>query len=182
MVKKFRLLLLDANVVIEISRQGLWDQVVARCEIHLAQTVLDESQFFDDDQGERHYIDLAPYVSAKSINVFNLTPSQLNGFRARFDPVYFEKLDPGETESLAYLLEQSGDCQICSADKIIFRVLGCLGRPDQGVSLDEVLGQIGLGRRLGREFSKAYREEWTKKGFQEGLTGLGIRPPKQGGT
>jgi hypothetical protein len=62
MAKKFRLLLFDANVVIEISRQGLWDQVIARCEIHLAQTVLDESQFYDDDQGERHYIDLAPYV------------------------------------------------------------------------------------------------------------------------
>lgn len=26
-MKKFSLLLLDANVVIEISRQGLWDQI-----------------------------------------------------------------------------------------------------------------------------------------------------------
>jgi hypothetical protein len=115
--KKLRFLLLDANVVIEISRQRLWDQVVARREIHLAQPVLDESQFFDDDQGGRHYIDLAPYVSAKSIHVFELKPSQLGAFRARFNPVYFERLDPGEAESLAYLLEQSGDCQICSADK-----------------------------------------------------------------
>lgn len=175
-MKKFRLLLLDANVVIEISRHGLWDQVAARCEIHLAQTVLDEAQFYDDDEGDRHYIDLAPYIAAKAITVFDLTPSQLDGFRARFGPVYFEKLDPGETESLAYLLEQSEECQICSADKIIYRVLGCLSRPHQGVSLDEVLGRIGLGRRLAREFTKSYREEWTKKGFQEGLAGLGMRP------
>ena len=83
MAKKFRFLLLDANVVIEISRQGLWDQVVSRCDIHLAQTVLDESQFFDDDQGDRQYIDLARYVSAKSVAVFNLTPSQLDGFHAQ---------------------------------------------------------------------------------------------------
>jgi hypothetical protein len=179
-VKKFRLLLLDANVVIEISRQGLWDQMVARCDIHLAQTVLDESQFYDDDQGGRHYIDLTSYITAKSIAVFDLTPSQMNGFQARFDPVYFEKLDPGETESLAYLLDQSDECMICSADKIVYRVLGCLNRSDQGVSLDEVLGQIGLGCKLGREFTKAYKEEWTKKGFQEGLAGLGIRPPRQG--
>ena len=177
-MKKFKLLLLDANVVIEISRQGLWDQMVAKCDIHLAQTVLDEAQFYDDNQGDRQYIDLASYVSAKSITVFNLTPSQLAGFRARFDPVYFEKLDPGETESLAYLLDQSDECRICSADKIVYRVIGCLSRPDQGVSLAEVLAQIGLGRKLEREFTKVYREEWTKKGFQEGLTGLGLRPPR----
>jgi hypothetical protein len=180
-VKKFRLLLLDANVVIEISRHDLWDQVVAKCDIHLAQTVIDEAQFYDDDNGRRHYIDLSPYISAKTIQPVELTPSQMAGFRAQFSPVYFEKLDPGETESLAYLLGQSEECLICSADKIVYRVLGCLSRSEQGVSLDEVLGQVGLGRRLGREFTKAYREEWTKKGFQEGLTGLGIRRPGQGG-
>ncbi len=177
-MKKFRLLLLDANVVIEISRQGLWDQMTARCDIHLAQTVVDEAQFYDDNQGDRHYIDLRSYITDKSITVFDLTPSQMSGFRARFDPVYFEKLDPGETESLAYLLDQSDECKICSADKIVYRVLGCLNRPDQGVSLDEVLGQVGLGRNLEWEFTKAYKEEWTKKGFQEGLTGIGIRPTR----
>ena len=173
-MKKFRLLLLDANVVIEIARQGLWEQMVAKCDIHLAQTVLDESQFYADDQGNRHYIDLTSYVSAKSITLFDLKPSQMQAFCGHFDSVYLEKLDPGEAESLAYLFTQSDECKICSADKIVFRVLGSLNRPDQGVSLDEILGQIGLGRRLEREFTKAYKEEWTQKGFQEGLTGLGI--------
>jgi hypothetical protein len=178
-VKKFRLLLLDANVVIEISRHGLWDRMVAQCEIYLAQTVLDEAQFYEDDQGDKHYIDLASSISLKAITVFNLTPSQLDGFRSQFDPVYFEKLDPGESESLADLLEQSDKCQICSADKIVYRVLGCLNRPDQGISLDEVLSQIGVGRKLDKKFTKAYREEWTTRGFQEGLAGIGRRPPKK---
>lgn len=134
-MKKFNLLLLDANVVIEISRHELWDEIVARYNIHLAQTVLDESQFYEDDQGDKHYVDLASFVSAKRITLFNLTTSQLDGLRAQFDPVYFEKLDPGETESLAYLLEQSDECRICSADKIVYRVLGCLNRPDQPTRL-----------------------------------------------
>jgi hypothetical protein len=50
-----------------------------------------------------------------------------------------------------------------------------LSRPDQGVSLAEVLGQIGLGCKLGRESAKPYREEWTKKGFQEGLAADAMR-------
>jgi hypothetical protein len=177
-VKKFRLLLLDANVVIEISRHGLWDLVVARCDIILTQTVLDEAQFYDDEEGNRCYIDLSAYVTAQAIEVVDPSLSEMNALQAQFDPTYVEKLDPGETASLAYLLSEPEECLICSADKIVYRVLGCLGRPDQGVSLDEVLGQIGLRRRLGKEFTKAYREEWTKKGFQEGLTGLGRRRTK----
>ncbi len=174
-MKKFRLLLLDANVVIEISRHGLWDQLVTQCDIHLARTVIDEAQFFDDDEGNRHYIDLAPHLDAKTITEFSLPPSQLASFRATFDPVYFEKLDPGETESLAYLLDQPRECRICSADKIIYRVLGNIARPEQGISLDEILAQIGLRRKLPDKFTRAFREKWTKMGFQEGLGGIGSR-------
>jgi hypothetical protein len=45
-MKKFSLLLLDANVVIALCRMGLWDRVLERCEILLARTVFDESSFF----------------------------------------------------------------------------------------------------------------------------------------
>jgi len=172
-VKKFRLLLLDANIVIEISRHRLWDQVIARCDIHLARTVIDEAHFFIDDNGDQQSIDLGPLIRAGSITVFELKPSDLDRLRSQFDAVYFEKLDPGETESLAYLLQQDENCQICSADKIVYRVLGNMKRSEQGVSLEEVLSQIGLGKKLDREFSREYREHWTKKGFQEGLGGIG---------
>ncbi len=99
-MKKSWLLLLDANIVIEISRHDLWDRIVAACDVHLAQTVIDEAQFFVDVNGDRKYIDLAAFVNAGSVTVFNLMPSDLADFRAKFAPAYFEKLDPGETESL----------------------------------------------------------------------------------
>ncbi len=38
-MKKFRLLLLDANIVIELFGQGIWDRVIDLCDIHLARTV-----------------------------------------------------------------------------------------------------------------------------------------------
>ena len=174
-MKKFRLLLLDANIVIEISRHGLWDSVIARCEVHLARTVVDEAQFFLDDNGDKQPTDLTHHISERSITLFDLVPSDLAGLRAQFGPSYFEKLDPGETESLAYLLKQSDECRICSADKIVYRVLGNLHRSDQGVSLEEVLNQIGLGRKLGHESTREYRVRWTNKGFQEGMGGMGKR-------
>ena len=62
---------------------------------------------------------------------------------------------------------------ISSADKIVYRVLGNLNRAEQGISLQEVLQQVGLGRPLPHEFSKGYREYWTGRGSQERIQGLG---------
>ena len=173
-MKKFRLLLLDANIVIELFRLGIWDRLVDLCEIHLARTVVDtEAHFFLDDDGDRHDFDLDAYARGGKIHVFDVAPSDLAAFLDSFDPVYFEKLDPGETESLAFLLNATLDCRLCSADKIVFRVLGSLHRGEQGISLEEILHQVGLSRALRREFSRAYREQWTDKGFQEGFQGIG---------
>ncbi len=95
-MKKFRLLLLDANIVIEISRHGLWPQVIDRCEIRLSQTVIEESRFFEDANGDRQPIDLQPYIDSQALNVFDLPVSELSGLRAEFDPTYFEKPDLGD--------------------------------------------------------------------------------------
>jgi hypothetical protein len=174
-VKKFRLLLLDANIVIEISRHRLWGPILERCDIYLARTVVEEAHFFVDDHGDKQPIDLAAYVNAKFITVFDLTPSDLAALRAKFDPVYLEKLDPGETESLAFLLQQGDACQICSADKIVYRILGNMHCSEQGVSLEEVLKGIGLERKLAHEFSREYRERWTQNGFKEKMHGIGFK-------
>ncbi|MCL2648797.1 MAG: hypothetical protein FWD61_17660 [Phycisphaerales bacterium] len=174
-MKKFRLLLLDANIVIELFRLGVWDKIIARCDIHIAKTVVRESHFYRDANGNYCSIDLAHYINTKSITEFNVARAELDDFRSRFSSTYFDKLDPGETESLGYLLRQSEQCQICSADAIVFRVLGNLGRSAQGVSMEEMLNAIGMSRQLEWKFTRNFREHWTKKGFQEGLGGAGMK-------
>jgi hypothetical protein len=56
-----------------------------------------------------------------------------------FDSSYIEKLDAGEAESLAYLMNAHDEHSICSADAIVYRVLGNVDRGHQGASLEEVL-------------------------------------------
>ena len=172
-MKKFRSLLLDANIVIELFRQGIWDRLIEACDIHLARTVSAEAHFYEDDQGVRTDFDLGQYCGEGKISVFDVAPSELTTFRALFDPTYFERLHPGETESLAHLMNSKDTCLICSADAIVYRVLGNLSREEQGISLEEILQKTGLGRQLSWPFTKAFRESWTKKGFQERLGGIG---------
>lgn len=173
-MKKFRLLLLDANVVIELFRHSIWDRLVDSCDIHLSRTVAqDEAQFYEDEQGEKQHFDLGQDIAAGKITVFDVLPSELIAFRSQFDITYFERLDTGEAESLAYLMNSSEPCLICSADSIVYKVLGNLHQAEQGVALEEILQQVGLTRQLSWQFTKRFRETWTNKGFQERLGGIG---------
>ena len=174
-MKKFKLLLLDTNVVIKALELNLWQKLIEPCDIWLADSVIQEAVFFTTDDGVQHTIDLSQDINENRITKFELQPSELTEFRRLFDPSYFEKLDDGETESLAFLINSQEEFLICSADKIIYRILGNLKRSGQGISLEEILQQIGLGVGLPRQFTKTYREEWSRKGFAEGLGGIGYK-------
>ncbi len=169
---KFNLLLLDANIVIYLFELNLWDTLVNRCGIYLARTVMDESAFWESDDGSRNDIDWSDYTGR--VTVFDVPVSKLKAFHDQFEQIYLEKLDPGESEALAYFVEADDEeCLISSADKIVFRVLGNLGLGEQGISLEEIFDKLGMKRRVEREFSKKFREEWTRKGFEERLHGYG---------
>jgi hypothetical protein len=165
------IVLLDANVVIHLFELDLWKQVAARCHIVLAQTVIDEAHFFEKD-GERFPIDWDELKRAGLVEVRTISAVDVQAYCKRFDPTYYEKLDPGEAESLA-LLERDAEARICSADKIVWRVLGNTNQTERGVSLEEVLKQSGLTKSLPERFSKAFREKWCKAGSVERFMGHG---------
>lgn len=173
MMKKFRLLLLDTNIVVELFRQGIWETFIDRCEVHLAQTVVDETKFYENENGCRHEIDLDSWRNVGSITVFEMPLDQLTAFVRQFDGLYIDSLEAGEAESLAWLFESQDKYLICSADKIVYRILGNCNRGDQGVSLEVILNRIGLGRKLARQYGEEYHKEWTTKGAIQGFQGLG---------
>ena len=174
-MKRLSLLLLDANVVIHLFETGIWPKAVEACDLHLARTVVGEAHFFEDERGQRHDFDLAPYIDRQEITVFDVMPSDMDAFFEQFDVSYLEKLDDGEAESLAYMLKAPEEMLFCSADKIVFRVLGNLDRSTQGISLEEVLNRIGHSRPLPHQFGKAYRDKWTAQGVEERMRGIGTK-------
>lgn len=176
-MKKLRFLLLDANIVIQLFELDVWSQFIEKCDVLLARTVAErEAQFFTDEQEERHEIDLNEDIAANRILVVDVAPAELKQFFDRFNPLYLERLDPGEAESLAYLAQSRDPCHICSSDAIVFRVLAQLGLIERGLSLEEALQQIGLGRKLHSQFTRQFRESWTKRGQTESIQGIGMRP------
>jgi hypothetical protein len=176
-MKKFRLLLLDANIVIVLCKLGLWGFVLEKCEVLLARTVFElEAHFYEDKDGEQHHFDLQEDVDAGRVRVIDVPLADVQAFMDLFKPLYLGELDPGETESLAYLMKAKEEHLICSADKIVFRVLGALNRVEQGLALETLLKQIGQTvKDLAKEFSEEYRVKWLKIGQREQMLGQALK-------
>lgn len=104
-MKRLSFLLLDANVVIYLFEHQLWERLVDTCDIHLARTVVDEAHFYEDDQGVRHDFDVNEWK--KDITIVDVPLGDVEAFCNRFDASYTEKLDPGEAESLAWLVSSN---------------------------------------------------------------------------
>ena len=179
-MKRLRLLLLDANIVIKLMEENIWGEVVSRCEIHVARSVFREVQHTKDYDGDAIEVSLKADEASGQIKVFEVAAGNLAKFKSLFVNTVVEKLDAGELESLVFLFSQDETYSLASADGVVFRVLGGCDRGDQGISLEEILNRIGLSRDVGRQFGKVFREEWTSKGFaaqmQGGLLRSGCTP------
>jgi hypothetical protein len=173
-MKPSHCLLFDANIVIALFQFRLWKAVLSRCELVLTETVVDEADYFVDENGVENSIDLRPYIAAGQVRVIAVAASRVGEFRARFDSLYVQRLDDGETESLVHLLEEGGTMQLCSSDGIVFRVLAQLDRSEAGLSLQELLDGIGLSRPLDHQYTKRFREENRARGFEDKLAGMGL--------
>ena len=168
-----KLHLLDAGIIIELYRQGIWEHVISHYEITIAETVAEESMFFKDAAGHRVSIDLSGVIEADQIRCVTTSPSQVSTFLNRFGQDYVERLDAGELESLVYLYSTSDQMGICSADSIVFKVLGVTDKSDLGISLEELLNECGMSRNLSWQYTKAFRDKYTHDGFQDRLQGFG---------
>jgi hypothetical protein len=172
---RLKLVMLDANVIIKLHELELWDKAVASIDIHLAQTVVDEAHFWIDATGEKQEIDLHSDIEANRITVFEMDAVELASFLGRFDAVYRPEIDPGELESIAWMEKSHEEYLFSSADLAVYRVLGLLGRGEQGISLEELLQRIGKTKQLEPRFSKAVRENFTKQGKQDKVRGRGLK-------
>lgn len=172
---KLKLLILDAGVVIYLHELGLWSKVVASCDLYLSRIVAEKEVLFQkSEQDEYGYdIDLSAMITSGAITVFDVSVSDLKTFRDQFDLLYLGDLDDGEAESLAYLVRQSPEFLISSGDAIVYRVLGNLNRGEQGISLEEILQNLGLGRSVNNQYTKRFREQYTRQGQQDMVRGRG---------
>jgi hypothetical protein len=162
-----RLVLLDADVVIEAIRVGAWDNLVAKVEVMMASTVIDQvTHEVDPETGAKHRIDLYEYVAngrVKPVKVDSAAVAQVNdACRNHVD------LHHGELESLACLPDLDPDCRFCTGDKAAIKAIALLGMTDRAASLERVLGDNGIpgNGEIGHQFRDGYLRDWLRRGAE----------------
>ncbi len=169
------MLLLDANVVIKLFDLALWDRFIERFDVCVSKIIADEEAIFYQDGESRRPIVLQSYIEHGRIKQIDVSASTVIAFQRRFrDPAYLDRLDPGESELLAFLIESGESHLISSSDAIVFRVLGRLRLAERGVSLEELLQRAGLGRKIEYQYTKRFRLWWTDKGSIDAIQGGAI--------
>lgn len=171
---RLKLLILDACVVIYLHELGLWEAITTSCDVHLSRIVINEVKYYEDDQGLRIPVDLSQDEREGRLSVFDTELDDIRRFQGRFDPTYLERLDAGESESLAFMLRSNQSFLISSSDSIVYKVLGNLNMGEQGISLEEIVQCIGRSRSdLLRQYRKEFRKKCTQDGQRDSIIGLG---------
>lgn len=177
MVRSSLYVLLDANIIIEAHMQGVWASLIEHATIIIPSTVLEEANSYDDAApGAYMPIHLEPDLASGLIREARATPEQLASLRARFDDVFLQRMDRGESEALALVLAGAlPDALFCTGDGPAIRALSLLDMPEVGISFEAILQKIGRHHRLRSQFTEQFFRDMQARGSEERIRGEGLR-------
>ena len=174
-MKRFPFLLLDAGPIIKLFELGIWKRFIDKCEITIARTVVQEA-VHTGQRDSFNYIDF-PFEQAADqgrIKIIDMKRGEVGAFLKSSGIGTKYRIDPGEAETLTFLMSSSEDFLMCTADGPVFSVLGFMNKAERGISLEEVLNKIGLARPLEWQFTKKFREKYTRVGQVDATQGQGL--------
>ena len=122
---QLNLLLLDADVIIDLHRFGVWEKILENNPVYIPSIILHhEVYFYDDAEGNRHSIDLRTGLGKKFYEIA-AEISDLRKFSAEFETVFSEEIHAGEKEALC-LIKNKEDLIFCTCDKTAIKALAVL--------------------------------------------------------
>lgn len=164
-----RLLLLDADVIINLNSLNLWNGVIKNHEVYVGSTVARiEVTHYPDSQRQPISLNLIPQIDNGAIKEISASAQDL---KILTDKLRLSKigLDPGELESIAIIAENKLEgLKICVIDKSAIMALSYLELDGKAISAEEVLingGMLQRGKESPHpEFSKKRFDYWVTQG------------------
>lgn len=157
-----RLLLLDADACICAHQCDGWTLLCEPYEVVVPETVIQEVTYYLDSDGQRRLLGLRAEVDAGLIQECSATAVEQAEFLARLHRSLRDRLDPGETEVLAYLTHHAPkDMSLVTGDGAAIAAAHALGFTAQMLSLEAAFQHIGYTMRL--------RVDMTERKFKEQL-------------
>ncbi len=170
--------LLDANIIIEAYRLGIWEKLIDNVEISVSSIVArDEVLFWSKKEGGiPEAINLEKLISKGKIKEFAASADEVAAFLNKFDSVYVQGLHAGENEALALIMHgKINDTLYCSADATAIQALAMIGHSDLGISMEIMMKKSGITKRLKVHYSEEFFKRNINIGKQNLITGQGLK-------
>ena len=137
-----KLLLLDADVLIDLHSLDLFEKVCRNYEVCITKSVFDEAKYFKKD-GARYAIQLPPEVEIiDDINIESLIVVEKQAKSVTL------QIDPGEAVSIAYLIEADKEIKFCTCDKAAITLISYMDLDSKCISLESALKNVGIRKNL----------------------------------
>jgi hypothetical protein len=171
-VQKPTLLLLDADVVIEAHKLGVWEALKKAFGIAVPATIVREARYFKSSKG-RQGINLQKDIDAGEITCIDATASEILSTFENFDPLFMQGIDDGEKEGIAIIrCEKSPGCVFCTGDTNAVEAIGMLAIDHRSISFETVLklAKVTVARVRPSMTVKAH-DDHVQKGKIRRITG-----------
>lgn len=147
-----KLLLLDADVTIDLHTLDLFGIIRKAYDICLTRTVFEEARYYKKD-GAKFDIDLKDVAIINNVDLESLRKVQREAKEARLG------IDPGESTSIAYLIQTDEEIIFCSCDQAAIKLISYMELESKSISLEKTLRSTGYhGKNLyPRHFEKTFK-------------------------
>ena len=153
-----KLLLLDADVIIDLHTLGLFGKITKAYDICLTREVFEEAKYYKKD-GKKFEIDLKDVTIIDNVDLENLRWVQRQAKKAMLG------IDPGESTSIAYLSQTDEEITFCTCDKAAIKLMSYMELEKKAMSLEKALKDVGYH---GKKLYPRHLEKTCKAAVKEG--------------
>ena len=152
-----KLLLLDADVIIDLHTLGLFGRITKTYDICLTREVFEEAKYYKKD-GTKIEIDLKDVTIIDNVDLESLRRVQREAKEAMLG------IDPGESTSIAYLIQTEG-ITFCTCDQAAIKLISYMELEQKATSLEKGLRNAGYH---GKKLYPRHLEKTFKAAVNEG--------------
>ena len=155
-----KLLLLDADVIIDLHTLDLFEKVSKSYNICLTRNVFEEARYYKKG-GAKIAIDIKDVIIIGDVDLEGLRKVKREAKEARLG------IDPGESTSIAYLIQAEEEITFCTCDQAAIKLIAYIELEQKSISLEKTLRNAGYHekrlypRHLEKIFNKYLNEGKT---------------------
>ncbi|MCD6296134.1 MAG: hypothetical protein J7M30_03150 [Deltaproteobacteria bacterium] len=155
-----KLLLLDADVIIDLHTLGLFGRITKTYDICLTREVFEEAKYYKKD-GTTIEVDLKDVLIIDNVDLEILRWVQREAKKAMLG------IDPRESTSIAYIIQSQEDIAFCTCDRAAIKLISFMELEQKATSLEKALRSAGYH---GKKLYPRHLEKTFKADVNEGKT------------